>query len=127
MLMGWRPLDPQRVQIPLGVRVLPEPVVPVHLPEFTGSGRPRRYGVQSPMDEDAEFRILKPGGYLVRGKRKPVWLKSRLPGGLSIRSHQACRGHPQKSLMKCTSVHDITSIVKCIMWLKGVQLIFRSL
>ncbi len=65
-ILGGRALDAQRIQIPLRIRILREPFVPVHLPELARRRRPGGNGIQPPVNENAEPRGPEPGRRFVR-------------------------------------------------------------
>lgn len=75
--IGFRFLQPDRVEIPLRVRVLVEPLVPVHLAQFSRGRRPGRDGIEAPMHKDAELGV----GIPVRQRMTP----QRRPTGVILR------------------------------------------
>jgi hypothetical protein len=63
---GRAVVEPDRVEVPLGVRVVPEPDRVVDRPELAGGFSPRGHGVGAPVDEDAELGVAVPVGYGAR-------------------------------------------------------------
>ena len=62
-------LQPDRVRVPLRVRVVPEPGGPVDRPELARRLRPGGHGVGPPVHEDAQLRGREPRGH---GPGEPV-------------------------------------------------------
>lgn len=107
VLVCWRAGNSKRVQIPFGVRIVREPLGPLNFPEFTRRRRPSRNRIQTPVDKDAEFRILKLLGSFVLINRVPsrfVFRDGRRECPL-LKTKCGCSGHAKHDRMKLPSIH----------------------
>ena len=95
MRRGRRPLDADRVRVPLGVGVVREPLVVGHGAERPRRLRPRGHGVRAPVHEDAERRVLRPLRQRSAGcpDRSPRDVPMRVRGGGVGAAVAVGRGH----------------------------------
>lgn len=105
VLIGWRTGDPQRVQVPLGIRIVGKPRVPIDFAQLTCRRCPGWNRIQAPVNKDAKFRILKPVrdgmpldrvpfGLEHRMGARPLW-RSRT--GENRRASRACQKRAEGS------------------------------